>query len=317
MSSYTIKIKEEISKIESTKSEMIAELSGFIRNNGNINNKIISLTTENIFLVKRIKQMIKDLYKIDIKEQIIENLNFSKKDLYLLKIDCNDNYILQDLGIADKENKRFPMPPTYIVGANEEIRAYLRGVFSCVGSINDPKTSRYHMELLISEPEESVFVQKLLNLFDLNAKILNRDKGYMIYIKEAEKISDFIKILGANNAVMYFENIRVYRDQKNKTNRLNNCEQANIDKVIATASNQLEQIRIIEETSSIDLLDEKTKETLEYRKKYPEASLKELAEIISYETEKTITKSGLNHRLRKIKELAERLQKHHQKNKVD
>jgi len=310
--SYTIKIKEEISKIESTKSEMIAELSGFIRNNGHIHNKVVNLTTENIFLVERIKKHIKDLYKIDLNHEIIENLNFSKKDLYCITINCENNYILQDLGIIDKEGGKLPSPPTYIVGANEEIRAYLRGVFSCVGSINDPKTSRYHMELLISEPEESVFVQKLLNIFDLNAKILTRDKGYMIYIKEAEKISDFIKILGANNAVMYFENVRVYREQKNKTNRLNNCEQANIDKVIVTAANQLEQIRIIEETSSVDLLDEKTRETLEYRKKYPEASLKELAEIISYETDKKITKSGLNHRLRKIKELSERLKKHNQ-----
>ena len=131
----------------------------------------------------------------------------------------------------------------------------------------------------------------------------------MIYIKEAEKISDYIKILGANNAVMYFENVRIYREQKNQTNRLNNCEQANIDKVISTATTQLEQIKIIEETSSVELLDDKTRETLEYRKKYPEASFKELSEIISLETGKPITKSGLNHRLRKIKELAERLAK--------
>ena len=135
----------------------------------------------------------------------------------------------------------------------------------------------------------------------------------MIYIKEAEKISDFIKILGANKAVMYFEDVRIYREQKNKTNRLNNCEQANIDRVVATATEQLEQIQIIEETASVDLLDDKAKETLEYRKKYPEASLKELAEIISFETEKNLSKSGLNHRLRKIKELAEQLKKHQEK----
>lgn len=131
----------------------------------------------------------------------------------------------------------------------------------------------------------------------------------MIYLKEAEKISDYIKILGANNAVMYFENVRIYREQKNQTNRLNNCEQANIDRVVATATSQLDQIRIIEETASLDLLDDKTKETLDYRKKYPEASLKELSEIISLETSKPITKSGLNHRLRKIKELADNLSK--------
>ena len=131
----------------------------------------------------------------------------------------------------------------------------------------------------------------------------------MIYIKEAEKISDFLKIIKANKAVLYFEDVRIYHDQKNKTNRLNNCEQANIDRVIQTASEQLEQIKLIEDTNSLDLLDEKTQVAIKYRKKYPEASLKELAEIISIETSKTLTKSGLNHRLRKIKELAERLKK--------
>ena len=212
-------------------------------------------------------------------------------------------------GYIDENNEFIKVPPTYIVGGNEEIRAYLRGVFFSSGSINDPKTSRYHMELLISNPDEAVFIQKLLNIFELNAKILNREKGYMIYIKEAEKISDYIKILGANKAVMYYENVRVYRDQKNKTNRLNNCEQANMDRIFETANIQLEQIKVIEESGGETLLDDKTKEALDYRKKYPEASLKELAEIITLETGKSITKSGLNHRMRKIKELATRLKK--------
>lgn len=307
--SYTTKIKEEIASIENTKSEMIAELAGFIRNNGTISNNKIILTTENKKTVERIKQFIKTLYNTELKVETKDNANFSKKELVVMNIDTNVDSILKDLGFIDTDGNILLTPPTYIVGANEEIRAYLRGVFLCCGSINDPKTSRYHMELLISTPDEAVFVQKLLNIFDLNAKILNRDKGYMIYLKEAEKISDYIKILGANNAVMYFENVRIYREQKNKTNRLNNCEQANIDKVVATATSQLEQIRIIEETSSVELLDDKTRETLEYRKKYPEASFKELSEIISLETGKPITKSGLNHRLRKIKELAERLAK--------
>ena len=292
---------------------MIAKLAGFIRNNGTIINDTIALTTENKKTVERIKNFIKNLYNTDLKIETKDNANFSKKELVVMNIDRNVDVILKDIGFVDKDGNILTTPPTYIVGANEEIRAYLRGVFLCCGSINDPKTSRYHMELLISTPDEAVFVQKLLNIFDLNAKILNRDKGYMIYLKEAEKISDYIKILGANNAVMYFENVRIYREQKNKTNRLNNCEQANIDKVVATATLQLEQIRIIEETSSVDLLDDKTKETLEYRKKYPEASFKELSEIISLETGKPITKSGLNHRLRRIKELDDRLAKSNEK----
>ena len=307
--SYTTKIKEEITSIQTTKSETIAELAGFIRNNGTIAENMIILTSENKKTVERIKSFLKTQYEIALKIDTKENVNFSKKELILMKIDTKVETILKDIGYKDENGEILSIPPTYIVGANEEIRAYLRGVFLCSGSINDPKTSRYHMELLITKPEEAVFVQKLLNIFDLNAKILNRDKGYMIYLKEAEKISDYIKILGANKAVMYFEDVRIYREQKNKTNRLNNCEQANIDRIFATASNQLEQIKIIEETASIDLLDEKTKETLEYRKKYPEASMKELSEIISLETAKPITKSGLNHRLRKIKELAEHLQK--------
>lgn len=307
--SYTVTIKEEISHIESTKPEMIAELSGFVRNNATFIDGSLSLTTENTNTLDRIKRFIKILYNVEVDVTVIDNLNFSKKDLYSITFDEHQEKILKALAYIDENNEFIKVPPTYIVGGNEEIRAYLRGVFFSSGSINDPKTSRYHMELLISNPDEAVFIQKLLNIFELNAKILNREKGYMIYIKEAEKISDYIKILGANKAVMYYENVRVYRDQKNKTNRLNNCEQANMDRIFETANIQLEQIKTIEENGGETLLDDKTKEALDYRKKYPEASLKELAEIISLETGKPITKSGLNHRMRKIKDLATRLKK--------
>ena len=306
---FTIQIKEEISKIKSTKSETIAELSAYIKNNGHIKDNTITLSTENHFLIERIKEEIKDLYDEEPKEEIIGNQNFSKKILYQITISEKVDTILKDLGIIDENGEKLDVVPKYIVGANEEIRAYLRGIFFATGSISDPKKSRYHLELLSYTPEEAVFVQKLLNIFELNAKILAREKGYMIYIKEAEKISDFIKLLGANNAVLYYENVRIYRDQKNKTNRLNNCEQANMDKVFETANEQLRQIEVIEENDGVMLLDDKTKETLEYRKKYPEASLKELAEIISLETGKTITKSGLNHRMRKIKDLSTRFEK--------
>ncbi len=307
--SYTVTIKEEIVKEETTESALIAELSGYIRNNSIISKDKITMTTENYFIVERIINGIKDIFDINAKVDTIENLNFSKNALYQITIKDNLPNILKTLGIKDEDGKYLDTVPNYIVGANEEIRAYLRGVFLSSGSINDPKKSRYHMELLINKPEESVFVQKLLNIFDLNAKILNRDKGYMIYIKEAEKISDFLKILGASKAVMYYEDVRVYRDQKNKTNRLNNCEQANMDKIIENATSQLEDIEIIEQNDGVVLLDDKVKEALEYRKKYPETSLKELAEIISLETNKSITKSGLNHRLKKLKDLADNFRK--------
>ena len=307
--SYTTDIKEEISKNIGSKSEIIAELSGYIRNNGHKTMNGFQLTTENPMICERIEKQIEIIYETKVKREIKDSLNFSKKDLLVLTIEDKKDFILEDIGYQDKNGTYLDRPPQYIVGANEEIRAYLKGVFLSSGSINDPKTSRYHMELLIEQAGEAVFVQMLLNLFDLNVKILTRDKGYMLYIKEADKISDFLKLIKATQAVLYFEDQRIYRKKKNQANRLNNCEQANMDKIVATATSQLDDITIIEENLGKSLLDDKTQEALEYRKKYPEASLKELSEIISVETGNSISKSGLNHRFRKIKELANRFKK--------
>ena len=124
------------------------------------------------------------------------------------------------------------------------------------------------------------------------------------YIKESEKISDFIKMLNAVNSLFYYEDIRIYRDHKNMTNRLNNCEQANVEKMMASSNKQLEYIDKILNYTDIDLLDDKIKEMIIYKQKYKESSMEELASIITHETGKKITKSGVNHRLRKIKELA-------------
>ena len=307
--SFTTTIKEEISRIPNTRSESIAELSGFFRNNGTCTDTTIDLVTENATVAKRIYQLIKDLYDITCEIENRKSLNFSKNNLYLIMINEKVNFILKDLSIINENGDFLDTPNEFIVDSEDEIRAYLRGAFLAKGSINDPKTARYHLELLIEELEEAKFISNLLNSFDLNSKILSRDKGYMVYIKESEKIGDFLRIINANQAVLYYEDIRIYRDHKNMTNRLNNCEQANIDKVVETATKQIEDIEYLKENLGIELLDEKTKEAIEYRLKYPESSLLELSEIISYETGKPITKSGLNHRMRKIKDLATRLKK--------
>ena len=168
--SFTTNIKEEISSFKNTKSELIAELSGYIRNNGNIQDNMITMSTENKWIMERVSNSLKDFYNIDVPIETVENLNFSKKDLYQIKISLTNDKCLKELGIIDDNNEYIETIPSYIVGANEEIRGYLRGVFLACGSINDPKTSRYHMELLVERPSEAVFVQKLLNLFDLNTK---------------------------------------------------------------------------------------------------------------------------------------------------
>ena len=305
--SFTTTIKEEISRIDNTRSESISELSGFLRNNGSCTDTTIDLLTENATVAKRIYKLIKDIYDVTCEIENRKSVNFSKNKLYLIMINDKVDFILKDLSVIDDYGNILEEPSNYILGSEEEIRAYLRGAFLSKGSINDPKTARYHLEFLIEEKKEANIISKLLNEFDLNSKVLSREKGYMVYIKEAEKIGDFLRIIQASQAVLYYEDIRIYRDHKNMTNRLNNMEQANMDKVVETATKQIEDIEYLKESIGLDLLDDKTKEAIEYRLKYPESSLLELSEIISYETGKPITKSGLNHRFRKIRELVNKM----------
>lgn len=162
------------------------------------------------------------------------------------------------------------------------------------------------MEFIVNNKKTAIFINKLLNEFNYKSKILKREKNYMIYIKESERISDFIKLLNAYNSLFYYEDIRIYRDHKNMTNRLNNCEQANIEKIISSSNEQLNNIEKLLKIYDLELLDDKIKELIKYKKKYPESSMEELALIISTETGKKISKSGINHRFRKIKEMVEK-----------
>ncbi len=293
--SFTSVVKNEVSKLETNKLEKIAELSAII-SNGAIIDKDIKIITENASIARRIYNLIKDLYQIN----PIITVRKLNKNIYILQI--KDKNILNSLGIYEK--KLLKIPKEYIIDDEESLRAYLRGLFLMTGSINDPKTARYHLEFLVDSRTYAVFIKNNLNKYNLNSKVLKRNK-YMIYIKEAEKISDFLRIINAYNAVMYFEDIRIYRDHKNMTNRLNNCEQANVDKIIETANKQIKDIELI---NSIGLqLDEKEKIVAEYRLKYKDVSLLELSEIISIETGKNITKSGVYHRLKKISDIAKKI----------
>ena len=303
--SFTSNVKNEVCQIDGNKNEKIAELSAIIRNNGVYSKEKVELSTENSKVAKRIYLLLKDLYQIN---PIIEDKinSFNRNRLFIITVKEKIDLILNDLSVLDN-NSYLPNPKEYIIDNEEEKRAYLKGVFLVSGSINDPKTSRYHLEFFINNYEEAVLISNLLNEFYLNSKITKKDKKYMIYIKEAEKNGDFLRIIGASNAVMYYEDIRIYRDHKNMTNRLNNMEQANIDKIIATCNEQINDINIIIDNGCKDLLDDKLVEAIEYRLKYPESSLQELSEIISIETGKEITKSGLNHRFRKLREFANKI----------
>lgn len=299
--SFTSNIKNEISSIEYGKSEKMAELSAILNIGVKIYEDKFEIYTENISVARRIYLLIKEIYHVEIDMDTGYNSLRGNK-LVLLSVHDKIDLILSDLCIQ-KNNERIYVPDNYLVDEEHDKQAYLRGVFMICGSINDPKTSRYHLEFVISNEDTANYVNNLLNEFYFNSKVIKRDKNYMVYIKESEKISDFIKLLNARTSLFYYEDIRIYRDHKNMTNRLNNCEQANVDKMIQASSEQLELIRKLRETRDFDLLEQGIKDICIYKEKYPESSMAELAEIISTETERPITKSGINHRFRKIKEM--------------
>ena len=300
--SFTSNIKNEISNIEYEDSEKISELSAILNIGVKILDNKFEIYTENISVARRIYKLIKEIYHVDIEMDTNEINTLRKNKLVLLSVSDKADFILEDLSII-KDKTRIYVPSEYLVDDISDKRAYLRGIFEICGSINDPKTSRYHAEFVISNYDTAVFVNDLLNEFNFNSKVIKRDKNYMVYIKESEKISDFIKMLNATTSLFYYEDIRIYRDHKNMTNRLNNCEQANVDKSINASREQLELISKLKTIRDFDLLDDRIKAICIYKEKYPDSSMAELAEIISSETEIPITKSGINHRFRKIKEI--------------
>ena len=298
--SFTQELKTELSKIKLDKLELISELSAFFRNSAIIDTNI-KVTTENASTARMIFNGIKRLYNIVPSITLRHGYNYNKNYLYILNITDSDKRIMTDLSLNHN------IPEDYIIDDDNLVRSYLRGIFLASGSVNDPKKSRYHLEISVDNKEYAEYVKKLMNKFDLNAKTLSRDNRCIIYLKEAEKIGDFLRIVNSVNSLFYYEDIRIYRDHKNMTNRLNNCEQANVDKIINTASKQVKEIEKIKKLASLDLLDDKTKEVAEYRLKYKDASLVELSEIITLETGNRITKSGLYHRFKKIEQIASRI----------
>ena len=285
---FSTEVKNEITKLESSRLEYISELSALVRNSAIIDDTI-KIVIENNAVARRAYKLLKEIYDVNPSITIRKRIGINKGYSYILEIKKRIGDILTDLSIMDK-GLFLNIPKSYIYDDEDTKRAYLRGVFISTGSINDPKTSRYHLEFIVDDNEYATFVSSLLNENNLNSKVIRREKNYMVYVKEADKIADFLRIIKAYNAVMYFENIRIYREKKNNTNRLNNCEQANMDKVFMTSSKQLHDIELLQKWDMIDLLDEKLQEVIKYRLEYPESSLQELSDIMSKDTGKVITK---------------------------
>lgn len=181
-------------------------------------------------------------------------------------------------------------------------RAYIRGAFIASGSMSDPSKS-YHFEIVCNTLEQAEYLKNMINSFDMEAKIVQRKKTYVVYLKEGSQIVDILNVMEAHVALMELENVRIMKEMRNSVNRKVNCETANINKTVSAAVRQIEDIKYIRDTTGFDKLPEGLKDVALTRLTYPDATLKELGELL----ETPIGKSGVNHRLRKLSEIAEKL----------
>ena len=181
-------------------------------------------------------------------------------------------------------------------------RAFIRGAFLAVGSVSDPEKS-YHFEIVCTVPEKARQLQELLASYDVDAKVVLRKRHYVVYIKEGSQIVELLGLMGAHISLMQLENVRIVKEMRNSVNRKVNCETANLNKTVSAAVRQAEDIRYIQEKIGLDKLPMDLEETARLRLEHTEASLKELGDMLSPK----VGKSGVNHRLRKLSQIADDL----------
>ena len=305
--------KNEISKIVITnKCCQLALLSALVKMTGTVQihgiNRIgVRLSTENASIARMLFSLLKSCFKINTRVVVRKNKNLKKNNNYALYIDSEMGAldILKASGILQESEKGLKLNyklPHHLIKKACCRKAYLRGVFLGGGSISDPEKT-YHLEIVTNNGDFAEDIKELLNYYELGAKVVVRKGNYVVYLKEGEHIVKFLSIIGAHTALMNLENVRIYKEMRNNVNRIVNCETANLDKTLNAALRQIDNIIYIKEAIGLDKLPEGLAEVAELRLDYKEASLKELGEMLS----PVVGKSGVNHRLRKLDQIAENL----------
>ncbi|MFD0050150.1 DNA-binding protein WhiA [Actinomycetes bacterium NPDC127524] len=306
--SFASETKKELTTIDIKDCCGKAELCSLIRMNGSLsfsNRKlVVDIQTENAAIARRIYTLLKKSYVVQVELLVRKKMKLKKNNVYIVRMSSGGQAVLQDLKIMGASYEIQHDISKEVVGKKCCKRAYLRGAFLAGGSVNNPETSSYHLEIFSLYKEHNDALCELMNEFGLKAKTLERKKGFITYLKEAEKIAEFLSIAGAHSALLRFEDVRIVRDMRNSVNRLVNCETANLNKTIGASLRQVENIRLIDQTVGLSILPDKLREIAELRVAYQDVTLKELGEMVSGGI---ISKSGINHRLRKIDEIADKL----------
>lgn len=307
--SFSAEVKEELTEYMSRGRHcQIAELAAIIALCGRVRitetgSYRLLIHTENIYTVRKFYALLENAFSI--KGEVSIRRNTAKNSLiYTILVKNNEAYqVLAGIKFLNKDgNLRddYSLVSGLIVQNSCCKKAFIRGAFLAAGSIGDPEKS-YHFEIVVGDKVQAEEMIAILSELEINAKTVKRKNHYPVYFKESDVISEFLGITEAHKALMKFENIRILKDMKNKVNRKVNCETANIKKTASAAAKQLDDIYYLKNINKLDKLPDGLRELAGLRMEYPDATLKELGELLS----EPLGKSGVNHRLNKISQIAE------------
>ena len=294
MNSFSNEVKKELSEKNNLKNKELvkAELIGYyLTNSSNI------YKTESKYNINRYSKLLNNIKIEDY------NISIDNRNIFSIKTKQSLEKIVESF-LVDYENNL----EKYINSDEEKEKALLRGVFLGSGTISNPKNG-YHIDIKIEKSNYIDYLTNILKKYSVKANVINRKKNYLIYIEEGESISNFLALIGANSCKLQFENERIIKEFRNNVNRQVNLETANIKKVASSSVRKIEDIKLIKEKNKFNLLSDKEQEVANIRLKNKEASLDELKDIINKNNQKQISKSGVNHRLKKIEELANSIRK--------
>ena len=309
--SFSGMVKEELSRqIGTARHCRIAELAALIGFCGRLEHfpqgEKLKLQTENETVARKCFTLLQKTFNIEKEISVRENSHLKRVKVYVLEISDPEEIreILQATKlIADsKFCDTLILQDMLVVQQSCCKRAYIRGAFLASGSISDPEKG-YHFEIVYPDERKAQQLQTIIRSFSVDAKIVQRKKSYVVYVKEGAQIVDMLAVMEANVALMDLENIRILKEMRNSVNRKVNCETANINKTVNAAVKQMEDIKLIQQVMGFEQLSDGLAQIAELRMQYPEATLTELGMMLSPQ----VGKSGVNHRLRKLSALADEL----------
>lgn len=302
--SYTNDVKDELTTVKGNLAEDSATLEAMLRLNSEIVKSsgkfVINFETTSNAVARKFLSLTRKFYdcEVVILKKEIKKLN--QKDRYVIRISTLAEAIIESFNLFYQET----LNKESIIENEKVARAYLRGSFLTRGEVNNPNTSNYHLEIASKNSSEAIFIQTLFNIFELDAKITKRRNDFVVYIKSNQKIIDFLRLIGCSENVFKFENEVLNRNFNQDINRIMNFDIANEMKSQSAARKQLEYITYLEYYFPVEKLDPSILLVMKARKDNPESSLKELSEVMQEKYNIKISKSGLNHRFRKIKQIA-------------